>query len=124
MPKIEKSNTKKKNATIDTRLALLAVFLLIIGYGIYTQTAPTIRYNVYIDSSHVGGLTRKEADAVLQKKIRYLTDLRIALHIESAYYPITADVIDMRYDTERAAQTAWEVGRTGNVLLRVVRLAS
>lgn len=97
-------------------LFLLAVFL----YLRYILNITTIYPNIRIDGIDVGGLHRDEAVALLYENMdkSYMNDY-LLLSVRQQQYRLFFSDIDYAPDYEKAAEIAYNTGRTGSVWERL-----
>lgn len=110
------------NHQLYLRLGIALVVLILLGYTMYAQAAPTIRANILVGGIRVGGLTREQATELMADRLSVTKDEAISLIVEGKRYLIQASDIRLRYDIVGAVEEAWKVGRSGNAFVRIAQL--
>ncbi|MDP2656447.1 MAG: VanW family protein [bacterium] len=97
--------------------SVVGVFLLA-GASYAAFFMPTMRLNVLIDGIEVGNLSREEALVRVQEEIHPLLSKGFTVVIDGRQYLITAQAINLSYDVPSAINTAWGIGRSGDVWMQ------
>ncbi|MCK5811915.1 MAG: VanW family protein [Clostridiales bacterium] len=123
--KTKVKNNKKGNIS-GIILILLLLLIGVLGYfGLsYVNLQlekETIRDNVYVDNVYVGGLTKKQATNKVNEYNSGIYD-NIPLNFTWGDYDKTFILADTSYtyDNEIAINNAYQLGRTGNKLKRII----
>jgi len=78
-----------------------------------------IHMGVYIDSIHVGGMTREEAAAAVNAVPGGEgSEFAIAVNVDGYIWDITSDIIPMYRNTEEVVQQAYAIGRSNTASIR------
>ncbi len=108
-----KTNLKKFNTRYIIYF-LYTFFILTTLYHFYF--AKKIIPGVYVGDINLGGLTFNQAEEVLANHIRLLPQSLNIKHNDMVFELIPAD-IQLTYTTDATVTRAFEVGRTGNILI-------
>jgi vancomycin resistance protein YoaR len=101
-------------------IAIAIIFVIVIILtGFLLLSSDKILSNVYINGISVSGLTKNEA--LLKLKESYgevLQNSYLTLIFEDVKWKLDYSDIDYSYDFDAAINTAYEIGRTGNIVNR------
>lgn len=90
------------------------------AYGYSLVNTETIRENVFIDETAVGGMTYDQALALItEKKNLELERIKVTLKHNSEVWFLTSTDVQFKYDVKKAVDTAYSIGRSGNLITDV-----
>ena len=129
-PAAAKSTAKKskKRSPALVILAVVAALIVAAGVGTYAYCAPALKYdtiypNVYVAGVNVGGMSKLDAKAAVEKALdgTYGSETMIVeLPDQTIEFP--PELVSVNLDTDTAVDQAWRYGRSGNVLERAKAL--
>ncbi len=96
--------------------ALAAVILVALIYN--TVYAGKIFPGIRADGVYLGGLSQPEASKMLAKRTRDFSGRPLVIQNASSIWKINLPDLGLQYNTDRAAELAYQYGRRGNVLRR------
>ncbi len=124
--KKKKKKAGKKIFSTILIVLIVAVFLAAIGGGTYLYffsgvTPGLILNNVSVLNIHIGGMTREEATAYLQKTFEssYCAN-KMTLILQGKTMEITAEQAGLSLDAAAAVEKAYELGRAGTQAQRKI----
>jgi vancomycin resistance protein YoaR len=100
----------------NTALALGAVILLIVAGLWYAGKADEIRNGVWIGEVNVGGMTREEARAVVE---RHAASAFEEIHLGDGVFAVPGEKLGVEVEAAPAVDEAYSVGREGWIGRRV-----
>lgn len=111
----------RKNIILISLLVFILLMLGITAQFTYTVLKNEKIYNgVYIDSFHAGNLTREELEQALTRQYRdAVKDLSVTLKTEKTSVTVPFKDFETAYDIRKAADEAYNIGRTGNIFSRL-----
>ena len=101
-------------------IAIAIIFVIVIILtGFLLLSSDKILSNVYINGISVSGLTKNEALLMLKESYgEVLQNSYLTLIFEDVKWKLDYSDIDYSYDFDAAINTAYEIGRTGNIVNR------
>lgn len=112
-------NGKPGKILLSIFITLVVILLLgIAGYSI--AFADKIFPDVYVLDINVGGMTRQEALAVINKKLSPFQSDGLTVKVNKTSYVIPADKIGFPQDGQAFVDIAWEIGRTQDPLKNLI----
>ncbi len=106
-------------------LAIFGIFVLIFfvllmigiaSFVISNQNNPNIFKGIYIMGIDVGGLSKEEAYETLDNYLRSQIPEEIKVNHGDFETSISTDSISLKFDLHAAIDTAYQIGRSGNIL--------
>lgn len=87
----------------------ITIFIFNVAYGqkIFPKT--------YIGGINLGGQTKDQAQSTLQNAMIASKDKKVVLSLDDKTWVIATADIDLVFDPQKSAQTAWGVGRAGGI---------
>jgi len=109
-----KPNTFKIIVGILSGIFGIFIILIVVtlGYG-------KIYNGINVNGVDVGGLTENQAINVLNAHYKTLSKLDVSLHSEEGNVEFLAGDVNAVFDSEKAAQIAFNTGRDGNLIKRI-----
>ncbi|MEJ8554108.1 VanW family protein [Tepidibacter sp. Z1-5] len=107
---------KKFNLVLICGSILLAFLAGIILWSYSIKNDDKIYENVYINDIYVGGLSKEEANSLLDSKYNKKT---IKLTYNDQVFDLNFDKIGLDFKTEEAVELAYEVGRNKNFIYNI-----
>lgn len=115
-----KNNDNKKRKKIIICILSFIVFLILLlictGFALLNINNSKIMSGVTINGINMKGLSKEETKQKLTEEMQNKLDKEIKLKSDNFEYSIKLNQIEIEYDTEKAIQEAYEVGRNGNIL--------
>ena len=122
MPKIEVLKQVAKSISFVTIIGIIIAYislLVIVATSIfYAERLQNgkIQTGVYIHGIDVSDLTQEEAVNSLVSQVKELAPEFLNLHYKEMVYQLKLSDLELNYDFEEAAQEAYSIGRTKNVV--------
>lgn len=107
-----------KKIIIIIAIIILLIIGAIAGFASYVFNYQKIFNNISVLGIDVGGLSKEEALAVLDKQINSIEGKTIALNLENSKETINFKDIAVVYMTKNIVEDAYKVGREGNAFTR------
>lgn len=101
--------------------AAVAALLISMGAVFYNtfSTEKNIFKGVYINNINVGGMTKENAQKILEEKFnKPIGDRTITLNSGNLKYPIKYADLNAHYDIDTAISKAFDYGKAGNIIAR------
>lgn len=96
---------------------LIGIYILLVIVSLYhINYAKKIIPGVEIGNIDVGGMTYQKAEELLTQKISEAPH-NFKIKYQTQTFQITTEMIDLTYDVDSSLSRAFEVGRTGNLLI-------
>ncbi len=107
-------------------VALGGLVLLLVGFLTYSMTGyDNIYHNVTVGGVNLGGCTREEASAKLESELRKEFEGQVLpMTIGDQTIEITGQQVGVRFQTEKAVDSAMTYGREGGFLKRLGQVTS
>ena len=116
--KEKKNSSSKKGFKIITILfALIVIILLAFStvFALINSNNNTILSGISIRNILVEGLTEEQATKIISEKCEEEKSKEIVLKINGETYSITPEQIGIEYGIEKAVNSAYQIGRDGNI---------
>lgn len=116
---------KKNNILIIA----LSVFIMLMLSATTTFIFMTLRNDkvysgIYIGSQNAFGMTVKDLELLLDKKYQSpLEDLEILLKTDKSELQLSYPELNVQYDIQAAAKSAYDIGHSGNIFVRLYDIA-
>lgn len=122
----ERAKSRRRDPARGVLIALAAlVLLLVVGtFGAYaydSTTSDRIAKGVTVDGVPVGGLSRAEAHARLDRDVVSALREPVSVRVGDAAYELDSRHLRLEADVDRGVQEALEVSREGGMLGRIGR---
>ena len=85
------------------------------GFALFNINNTKIISNISIEGIEVGGLTKKEAEQKILEKIEKNVEQNIIVKTNDFEYQFQLSQIEAKYDTNKAIEDAYSIGRDGNI---------
>ena len=109
-------SSKKKIITILICAIILVVAIFAsTGFALFNINNTKIISNISIEGIEVGGLTKKEAEQKILEKIEKNVEQNIIVKTNDFEYQFQLSQIEAKYDTNKAIEDAYSIGRDGNI---------
>ena len=112
--KIKSSNKKTLIILISAIILVIAIFAST-GFALFNINNTKIISNISIEGIEVGGLTKKEAEQKILEKIEKNVEQNIIVKTNDFEYQFQLSQIEAKYDTNKAIEDAYSIGRDGNI---------
>ena len=118
-----------KNKKRNTIFVILFVFISLMLFAAITFTYLTLQSDRIYKGVHIGnvdasGMSPRELSEAIDSKYLPETDkLEITLRTDKQERKATYTQLNIRYDSEAAAQEAYDAGRNGNIFKRLLTIA-
>ena len=116
--KEKKNKCSKKGFSIVAILVSIIIIILLAFstiFAIINSNNNTILSGISIRNTLVAGLTEEEAIKIVNEKCEEEKTKELILKINGETYSITPEQIGVQYDVENAVNTAYKIGRNGNI---------
>ena len=110
-----KSNNKKILILLICAIVLVISIFASTGFALFNINNTKIISNVSIEGIDVGGLTKKEAEQRILEKIEKNVEENIIVKTNDFEYQFQLSQIEAKYDTNKAIEDAYNIGRDGNI---------
>ena len=112
--------TKVKSVTIKVFSILMIIFLVatiiaLVTFYFIINNKQTISNGVFIKDIDVSGLTKKEAIEKVQSHLDEIMNETVTLDYNNKQYYVEVEQIEATFDIESAVDTAFSIGRNGNI---------
>lgn len=112
--------TKVKSVTIKAFSIIMIIFLVLTIITLTTfylifSNKQTISNGVFIKDIDVSGLTKKEAIEKVQSHLDEIMNDTVTLDYNNKQYYVEVEQIEATFDIESAVDTAFSIGRNGNI---------
>lgn len=117
--------TKKGRTGKIVLISLVGVLVLLVaGLVVYAAGYQELFPNTYIGECNVSGMSREEAVTLLEEAYpqENITGTGITLSCKGNQAALSLDELQMAYDHQGAAETAWKTANEGNVVAKAWRL--
>ena len=118
---MEEKIDNKKRKIIAACIISFVIFLILMfactGFALLNINNSKVMAGVTVDGIDIKGLTREQTEQKIQEEVQNNLEEEIQLNIENTEYSIKLNQIEVEYDTQKAVQEAYEVGRKGNILV-------
>lgn len=115
-------SSKPRRSPVVPVVIVLAAILVAAGVGTYAYCAPALKYdtiypNVYVAGVNVGGMSKLDAKAAVEKAIdtTYSTE-SLLVELPDRTLEFSPDLVHVTLNTEPAIDQAWRYGRSGSIL--------
>ncbi len=122
MEEIEKNEeveAKKTNVWIIIAGIVFGIFAIFIILIILTIGYGKIYSGVKLNGIELGGLTELQAVDVLSEHYKNLSDVDVSLYSEEGKVDFSAGDVNATFDSEKAAEYAFNIGRDGNFFKKI-----
>ncbi|MFU0828646.1 MAG: G5 domain-containing protein [Lachnoclostridium sp.] len=114
---------KKKNILMAGMFFAICLFLVGLNTKVMAASdEETITKGVYIDSIHLGGMTKDEARKAVKDYVDNLRKKKITVKIDDNKEEITLKDLDYHYKENDFIDEALQIGKTGNLIKRYKEL--
>ena len=110
-----KSSKKKIITILICAIILVVAIFASTGFALFNINNTKIISNISIEGIEVGGLTKKEAEQKILEKIEKNVEQNIIVKTNDFEYQIQLSQIEAKYDTNKAIEDAYSIGRDGNI---------
>ncbi|MHB1002178.1 MAG: VanW family protein [Armatimonadota bacterium] len=105
-------------------IVVIALVCIIAGTAVALSSGDTIYQGVKVGGVDVGGLTVDEAHNKLSTKVAELESVKVTLVYSKNSQVCTMSDLGASADIESSINTAYQVGRDGNIIERIVEVAT
>ena len=110
-----KSSKKKIITILICAIILVVAIFASTGFALFNINNTKIISNISIEGIEVGGLTKKEAEQKILEKIEKNVEQNIIVKTNDFEYQFQLSQIEAKYDTNKAIEDAYSIGRDGNI---------
>lgn len=110
-----KSSKKKIITILICAIILVVAIFASTGFALFNINNTKIISNISIEGIEVGGLTKKEAEQKILEKIEKNVEQNIMVKTNDFEYQFQLSQIEAKYDTNKAIEDAYSIGRDGNI---------
>lgn len=110
-----KSSKKKMITILICAIILVVAIFASTGFALFNINNTKIISNISIEGIEVGGLTKKEAEQKILEKIEKNVEQNIIVKTNDFEYQFQLSQIEAKYDTNKAIEDAYSIGRDGNI---------
>ena len=110
-----KKNHKFVILAIVVSIILILALLFSTIFAFINSNSNTILGGISVRKISVEGLTEDEAIKVISDKLEYEKSKELSLKINGESYYVTPEQIGIEYNINKAVETAFNVGRDGNI---------
>ena len=112
---IVKSSKKKIMTILICAIILVVAIFASTGFALFNINNTKIISNISIEGIEIGGLTKKEAEQKILEKIEKNVEQNIIVKTNDFEYQFQLSQIEAKYDTNKAIEDAYSIGRDGNI---------
>ena len=110
---------RKKHLNLIFRAFVAVCIMSVLSFNnVSAREEIEINDGVYIDSVHIGGMTREEANEAVDKYVDDLKTTTITLEVEENSEQVTLDKLGFAYKEHDYIEQATSIGESGNLLKR------
>ena len=117
----EKSEGKKKKYIIAAIIIIILLGICSTIFSVLNINNRNIISGVKINNTKVQGLTKEQAMQVIDSDAQLKENIKII--IDNKEYTIDKDNISVTYDTEKAVEEAYNIGRKSNIFVNNFQIA-
>ena len=120
-----KPKSIKEGLIITLILVLSVVFLFIIyviGFSVKNAKDTNIKAGVMIENVDISNLSKDEAKAKVKREFLDNLNNNILFQYGDEGYTLAFEQIDVKYDLDGAIEKAYNIGRTGTILERDLKV--
>lgn len=110
-----KSSKKKIITILICAIILVVAIFASTGFALFNINNTKIISNISIEGIEVGGLTKKGAEQKILEKIEKNVEQNIIVKTNDFEYQFQLSQIEAKYDTNKAIEDAYSIGRDGNI---------
>lgn len=114
------SDNKKRKITMISIVSitiLLILLLICTGFALLNINNNKIMNGISINGIKVEKLTNEEAEKKITEELQKNIDKDIVFKSDNFQYSVKLSQIEVEYNTQKAVQEAYEVGREGNIFV-------
>lgn len=113
--KLEKKKKLKIIIPIISACVVIFVLLACTGFALVNINSNKVLSNIYIQNMSISGLTKEEVLNKINNNIEEKLNKDIIIKDDEFEYSIKLSQIETKYDVEKSVQSAYNIGRNGNI---------